>query len=278
MRHRIPLLLSSALLCYAPLSAQSAAASGSISGTVTDPNGAAIPNATVTLRQTELAQARTLQTDERGEFTAALLAPGAYTVEVKAQGFTAKRPARLTLGVGSSVRVAVQLAVAGSRSEVNVTGRAETSEGNTLPPAVNKTEPETGNTLAGLTVTYLPNRDRDFTSFAQLAAGVEPASANANQVSVAGQRATALNAAVDGAEIRDPLNGGMRGIQDQALFFPQTAVREFTLVRSGATAAVGNTNAGFLNIATKAGSNKLHGEAFYIGRPSAFVSRDAFGH
>ncbi len=73
------------------------------------------------------------------------------------------------------------------------------------------------------------------------------------------------------------MNGGERGAQDGSLFFPQTVVREFQVVHAGATAEVGSTNAGFVNVVTKEGSNKYHGEAFYIGRP-AWTADDAFGH
>ena len=146
-----------------------------------------------------------------------------------------------------------------------------------LPPVVNKEAPEVSNTLAGLTVTYLPNRDRDFSQFGQLAAGVQAAPTSAGLV-VDGQRPNSLAVAVDGADFTDPLQGGLRGAQDGSFFFPQTVVREFQVVHAGASAEVGGTNAGFVNIATKEGSNKYRGEAFYIGRPSALTSSDTFGH
>ena len=71
---------------------------------------------------------------------------------------------------------------------------------------------------------------------------------------------------------------GSAAPSDGSFFFPQTVVREFQIVHAGATAEVGGTNAGFVNIATKEGSNKYRGEAFYIGRPSALTSSDTFGH
>ncbi len=73
------------------------------------------------------------------------------------------------------------------------------------------------------------------------------------------------------------MNGGERGAQDGSLFFPQTVVHEFQVIHAGATAEIGDTNAGFVNVVTKEGSNKYHGEAFYIGRP-AWTANDAFGH
>ena len=80
------------------------------------------------------------------------------------------------------------------------------------------------------------------------------------------------------SDFHDPLQGGQRGTRDTSFFFPQTVVREFQIVRAGATAEVGDTNAGFINVVTKEGSNKLRGEAFYIGRPSPLSSADTFGH
>jgi hypothetical protein len=271
-------LLAALLLVGTVCSAQSAASRGTISGTVTDPQGNAVPGAQVTIRSADFSSARTLTTSDTGQFAVPLLVPGMYTVEVKAPGFTLKRPARVTLGVGSSVQVPIQLGVAGGSQNVTVTGHGPTAEGQTLPPAINKEAPQVSNTLAGLTVTYLPNRDRDFSQFGQLAAGVQPAPNYSGGLIVDGQRPNAFSAAVDGVDFTDPLNGGERGAQDGSLFFPQTVVREFQVVHAGATAEVGGTNAGFVNVVTKEGSNKYRGESFYIGRPATFTSDDAFGH
>ena len=257
--------------------AQSAASKGAISGTVTDPQGNAVVGAQVIVRNTDFTSVRTLTTSEDGGFSAAMLSPGAYTVEVKASGLVLKKPARVTVGVGSSIQLTIRLGLPAVSQNVTVTAHGPTLEGNTLPPVVNKDAPEVSNTVAGLTVTYLPNRDRDFSQFGQLAAGVQAAPTSAGLV-VDGQRPNTLAVAVDGADFTDPLQGGLRGAQDGAFFFPQTVVREFQMVHAGASAEVGGTNAGFINIATKEGSNKYRGEAFYIGRPSALTSSDTFGH
>lgn len=271
--------LALVLVCLLPAlaHAQSAAATGSISGAVTDPAGRAIVGAQVTIRSADFTSARTLTTDDSGAFTSTFLPAGAYTVEVSAPGFALKKPIRVTVGVGGNVRIAAQLAVAAVSQEVTVTGVGATVEGNTVAPTINKQEPVSANTLAGLTVTYLPSRDRDFSQFGVLAAGVEPDATDSGLV-VAGQRPNSSRTAVDGADFSDPLQGGQRGARDGALFFPQTVVREFQIVRSGAPAEVGGTNAGFLNVVTKSGSNKFHGEGFYLGRPPGLTSRDAFGH
>ncbi|MGC1106655.1 MAG: carboxypeptidase regulatory-like domain-containing protein [Candidatus Acidiferrales bacterium] len=269
-------LLAIMLPC-SPARAQSAAANGAISGTVTDPQGKIVRGAKIIVRNTDLAFERTVETNENGNFDMPLLPPGTYAVGVEAQGFILARPLRVTVSVGSSVRLILQLSLAGTSQHVTVHGRAATVEGNTVAPAVNKQEAETSNFIAGLTDTYLPNRDRDFSQFDQLAAGTAP-NANGTELSIAGQRTDATKTAVDGADFDDPLEGRQRGAEDDALFFPQTVVREFNIVHAGAGADVGGTNAGFVNVVTKEGSDKLHGEALYTGRPPWLTSNDAFGH
>jgi hypothetical protein len=258
--------------------AQSAAVNGSIGGSVADAKGAVVPGAKVTIRNADLNNVRTATSSEDGSFIVSSLPPGNYLVHAMAQGMELKRPLRVTLGLGSGVKLSLKLSIVSASSSVTVTASGRTSEGNTLAPEVNKQESVAMSTIAGLNVTDLPDHVRDVNHFGDLAAGVTPENSNSNNSVIAGQRAASTNAAVDGASIRDPLNGGLRGSQDQALFFPQTVVKEFQIVRSGASADVGFTNAGFLNISTKSGSNKLHGEAFYIGRPDRLSSNDTFGH
>jgi hypothetical protein len=98
-----------------------------------------------------------------------------------------------------------------------------------------------------------------------------------NGLVVAGQRSINSNVAIDGADFNDALQGNQRGGNESVFFFPQTAVREFQVVRSGANAEVGRTNAGFVNVVTKSGTNDFRGEAFYFNRNKKLTSPDAFG-
>ena len=257
--------------------AQSASAMGSVNGVVTDPQGRPIPGVHMRLRNTDFALDRSVDTDAHGRFTASFLPAGPYTVQATAPGFELKKPVRLTIGAGSSTTIELHMGMKGNKQSVTVTGTGPTVEGNTVITSVNRQEPVAANQVAGLTVTYLPNRDRDFAQFTQLSAGTEP-DPDSNGLVVAGQRADSLKAAVDGSDFVDVLHGGQRGEGDNSLFFPQVAVREFQLVRSGATAEVGGTNAGFVNVVTKSGANKIRGEASYIGRYPGLTSSDAFGH
>jgi Carboxypeptidase regulatory-like domain len=248
-----------------------------VAGTVVDPAGRALPDARVTVENGDFSTKRTVTTSTAGKFHVSLLMPGAYTLTCQAPNMVLKHPVHVTLTVGSSVEIRVGMQVAGASQSVTVHGAARTQEGNTVAPAMNKDDAAGSTTLAGMTVTYLPNHDRDFGQFNQLSAGVSD-SPEGSGVVVAGQRVPALATLVDGLSFDDPLQGGARGVEDGNFPLPQTVVREFEIVRSGVTANVGETNAGLINIATKDGSNKLHGEAFYTGRPAALTSADAFGH
>jgi hypothetical protein len=259
------------------LTAQSNTAS--VTGTVLDSQGKPVARAEVTVVSTDLAAKRVLHTSDIGAFRVQGLVPGAYEVraEAKQLGLTLKRPVRLTVSLGSSTSISLRLTPAAVRQSTTVHARAGTSEGNTLAPAINKSEASENSFLAGMTVTYLPNRNRDYSQFAQLAPGTREDESGSGVI-VSGQRASSTVTQVDGTSFDNPLTGSRRGVEDGSFFLPQTVVREFEIVRSGVTAQTGNTNAGFINVATKEGSNKFHGEAFYTGRPATLTSADAFDH
>jgi hypothetical protein len=243
---------------------------------VTDPQGKPVSGAKVTVRNLDLAFERTAVTGSKGEFSVPLLPSGSYLIRASAKGLTLRPPLRVTVSLGGSVRVSLRLSLATTAQRVVVHGRAAEIEGNTVAPAVNTQQAEVENTIPGLTDTYLPNRDRNFRQFETLAAGASPADSGTS-VSIAGQRPGATKTVVDGADFTDPLQGGS-GSRAGTLFLPQTVVSQFNIVHAGAGADVGGTNGGVVNVVTKEGSNRLHGELLYTGRPPWLTSSDAFGH
>ena len=263
------------LMVSAMLRAQSNTAS--IVGQISDPDGKPVAGAVVTIQNTDLSSARTAVSDQRGDFRVSGLAPGALTVEVRGQGLVTRHPLRVSLGLGSTVSVNLILSVPVVRQKATVSATGRTSEGNTVAPPVNREEATVSSFFAGLMVTYLPNRDRDFTQFGQLGAG-ETEDADGSGIVIAGQRSAFVMTQVDGVGFNDPLLGGRRGAGDDTFFLPQTVVREFQIVRSGVTAEVGGTNAGLVNVATKEGTNRVRGEAFITSRPAWATSPDGFGH
>jgi hypothetical protein len=273
----LALMLATPVITVLPGTANAQAVTGSIEGSVTDPSGALVPNATVTIRNTDLGTARTILTSRDGAFRASGLISGAYTVDAKADKLALRRPVRITLTLGSSTEVALKLEIPRARETTTVRARAATVEGNTVAPPSNTTEASVTTFLPGLTITYLPNRDRDFTQFTNQTAGAEE-DPEGTGIIMAGQRANAIATQVDGTVFNDALLGGRRAAEDGGVYLPIGVVREFQLVRSGVDSTVGLTNAGLINVATKSGANRGRGDAFYTGRPSAFTSADAFGH
>ncbi len=277
LRKMGPVLLAGSVLLAGVSRLFAQANTASIRGTVVDPQNRPVAGATVVVNNTDLSSKRTTVADTEGSFVISNLVPGAFTVEATGKGLVSRRPVRLTISLGSTTQVALKLSVAAVSQSTTVTGRGATSEGNTVAPPVNTDDPAAKIFFPGMEVTYLPNRDRDFSQFGQLAPGVKE-DTYSNGVIVAGQRSSAVITQVDAVNFNDPLLGGRRGAGDGTFFLPQTVVREFQIVRSGVSAETGGTNAGFINVVTKEGTGKYHGEAFYTGRPSALTSADAFGN
>jgi hypothetical protein len=276
MRRSLYLYLIAVLFCAGRMPAQNS--TGSVYGKVTDPQGLVIVGATVTVRSTDLANARVVRTNASGAFGVAGLSPGAYTIEAEKKPLKLRRPMRLTVSLGSSTQLTIKLAMAQVKQGTTVTARAGgTTEGNTLAPPINTTEDAVSTFLAGQTVTYLPLRDRDISQFDQLTTNAH-ADADDSGVSVDGQRGDALVTQLDDVSLNSPLMGGVRGTEQHGFLVPQTAVREFEIVSAGVGAEVGNTSAGLINMATKAGTNKFRGEQFYTVRPATLSGSDAFGH
>jgi hypothetical protein len=135
---------------------------GTITGTVADSTGAAIPGATVTALNTQTNFKKTVTTNGAGNFSAPSLPFGEYTVTAEAPSFAAATTKTLTLNVGSTVNVNLSLAVAGGKTTVNVTGTAV---------SVNTSSATAGTTLNATQIRNLPINGRDITNFLEIAPG-----------------------------------------------------------------------------------------------------------
>lgn len=248
------------------LIAQSDSGSAAIEGVVKDQNGAVVQGATLTIKNKGTGLERTVTSNSNGQFSASVLPVGSYSIMAKAQGF-GETPVNVILTVGETTPVDITLSPQGANASVEVKGDTDSIE----------TQSEsTGSTLSQRLVTDLPVRGRNFTEFAQLTPAVVQ-EGDRNGLVISGQRSINSNVAVDGADFNDALQGNQRGGNEQVFFFPQTAIREFQVVRSGATAEIGRTGAGFVNAVTKSGTNDIRGEVFYYNRNRRLTSPDAFG-
>ncbi len=236
------------------LAAQTDANKAQISGTVFDPNGAVVPNASVKIKNSNTGLLRDLKSNEQGEYRASLLDPGVYEIAVTSPSFAETKLTGVTLTVGSAARIDVRLAIQATSTMVEV--------GETMIDVQTTAQTATVNNIA---ITSLPINGRRFQDFALLTPTVQVDNATRGQISFAGQRAIYSNIMLDGADYNQPFFGGIRGGERSGsiITVPQAAIQEFQVVPTGYTAEYGRSTGGIMNTITKSGGNDVHGEAFY---------------
>jgi len=249
-----------------PAAAQSGSGVAGIEGTVADPDNRAVVSALVIILSTETGYERVIFTDARGRYFAPAMPVGSYAIGVSAPGFARVQQEAVRLTVGVTATINFSLKVASVAETITVTATVS---------RLDKDDTATGTVVGATAVSNLPIRGRDFTEFVQLTPAITQES-DRNGLVIAGQRSINSNIAIDGTDFNDALQGNQRGGNEGVFFFPQAAIREFQVVRSGATAEVGRTNSGFINVVTKSGTNDVHGETFYYDREKSMTSPDAF--
>lgn len=247
--------------------AQSSAGTAAMVGAVYDTERLPVPGARISLRNVDTGYRRSLVSDEKGLWSASTVPVGNYELIVSFPGFGPVKESGIGLTVGATITRDVTLAVSGD-DEIVIVVAAHTLG--------DLTGAATSNTIALEQIEGLPIRGRNFTEFVQLSPSVlqEP---DRSGLVISGQRSINSNISVDGTDFNDPLQGNQRGGNEAVFFFPQTAVKEFQIVRSGAGSEVGRTSAGFVNVVTKSGNNALKGELFGFYRGADLTSQDAFG-
>jgi len=269
MRRFFPLLLVSLLAAGPGATTAVCQQSGgaSLEGSVHGPDGKAVPNASVRITATATGYGRTVATRADGRFVAPLLPVGRYSLEVTASGFMASKRDGVVLRVGATQTVDIDLKAVAAEEQITISTEAG---------LIDQSDPAGSLTIDPRSISDLPARGRNFPDFILLTPSVIQESDRSGLV-ISGQRSINSNVSIDGADFNDPLQGNQRGGNEGVFFFPQAAVEEFQVVRAGATASVGRTNAGFVNVVTKSGTNALHGELFYFNRNRHMTSADAFG-
>jgi hypothetical protein len=263
------LLICGIALLPAPGGAQSQATTGQVIGMVTDNSGAVLPGVTVTITSDATGYTRTVVTGDDGLYTLPLIPPGTYKITAELSGFQTASVEATTVTVGSNMTVNVTLGVPGVAETVTVSSRAS---------AVETGSAKGTNTLDTKAIENLPINGRRFQDFVTLTptAQVDP---SRGQISLAGQRGINTNISIDGADYNQPFFGGIRGGERSNFAFtiPQESIDEFQVVSSGYSAEFGRSSGGIVNAVTKAGTNTLHGSAFYLNRPEDFAKKNVFG-
>jgi outer membrane receptor for ferrienterochelin and colicin len=262
------LLLCGVAMWPAAGRAQSQATAGQIAGQVVDNSGAVLPGATVTITSADTGFTRTVATGDDGLYTLAAIPPGTYEIKAELAGFQTATIAKTVVTVGSNLSVNITLPVAGVAENVTVTSRAAAVETNSSRQT---------NTLNSKAIENLPINGRRFQDFVSLTPTAQVDNSR-GQISLAGQRGINSNISIDGADYNQPFFGGIRGGERSNFAFtiPQEAIGEFQVVSSGFSAEFGRSSGGLVNAVTKAGTNTMHGTAFYLNRPKDLAAKNAF--
>ncbi|HUJ72998.1 MAG TPA: carboxypeptidase regulatory-like domain-containing protein, partial [Verrucomicrobiae bacterium] len=241
-----------------PSFAQIVIGGASLNGTITDPSGAAVPNAKVTVTNTATGLTRITLTSDVGLYNFADLPVGTYDLSTDATGFKTARRTAIPLQVGAVATVNVRLDIGNVQETVSVEAEAPVVETTRTSAAANVTEKAVAN---------LPVNGRNFIDFTLLTPGVVRDVRGTGDLSFAGQRGTSNSLLVDGADSNNLFFGqatGRTGFRPYA--FSQDAVQEFQVNTAGYTAEVGRAGGGAINMVTKSGTNAFHGTAFEFYR------------
>jgi hypothetical protein len=256
----------SVLLCCLALSgtvfAQTAA---SISGTVTDPSGAAVPGATVTASEIATGNVRSAKSNTTGVYSVPNLVPGNYLVKVSKEGLRPTEFKSVPLTVAQNLVINVQLALGTVTDTIEVNGQevapidTETSQLSTL--------------ISSKTMTDLPLLTRNPYELVLLSPGtIQPNNGN-NGFAVNGSRDRNNNFLLDGVDNNDTsVPGGGTGIVGAN----PDAAQEIRVITNNFNAEYGRNTGAVIDVLTRGGTNNFHGDAYWFGRYNALGARDFF--
>jgi len=244
-----------ALLMHGFVCAQ--APSGAISGFVTDTTGARIRAASVVVSNKQMDLKRTVLTSEAGEYLVPALIPGLYGVTADSAGF--KQIVREAIvEAGSTTEVSLVMQVGASTESLTIEGAS---------PQIQYESHEVNGRITRLQIDGLPVNGRNYLEFIKLEPGAQPpVKTTANRIlmpllgSPDGNNGRATRITVDGGSVMEVGNGG------SALGFSQEVVQEFQVSTVNMDISGSSTASGAVNVATRSGTNQLHGSAFFFFR------------
>jgi hypothetical protein len=245
--------------------AQTTVGTGSIVGTVTDPTGAVVNGARVTITNTDTGQAMDLTANSAGAFNSGALIPGTYKVQVSAKGFSSTSQV-ITVQLGNTASFNPKLQV-GQESQVIEVQASEVQ--------VNTEQATVQGVLTSSQIENLPVNGRNFLDLAQLEPGVQiqdgqnfdPTKAGYSSISFGGRFGRTARIEVDGIDVSDETVG------TTTTDIPASAIQEFQVSQSSLDMSTELTSSGSVNVTTKSGTNAYHGEAFGQLRDSRYSSQ-----
>jgi Carboxypeptidase regulatory-like domain len=264
-------LLIGVLALPSPLSSQ--LESGQISGSVSDPSGALVPGATITVRNLGTNATRVEHSSAQGTYVIPGLPPASYEVKVDSAGYQ-PFTSRAEVSVGGRVTVDAKLSVT-AQTTIEVAGEGGTQ--------VNTQNQEVSQTISSQQVSSLPSLTRnpyDFVTISgNISSGDKVAQSGATSItgdqndttrgvgfSLNGQRSTGTEILLDGVANDDTY------ITGPAITVPLDSIGEYRVITSNFGAEYGRASGGVVNVVTKAGSNRFHGGAWEFNRLAAYTA------
>ncbi len=261
---------------YAPASLLAQGTSAALNGTVSDPAGASIPGAAVTLENVDTQTEQKTVTSDSGSYALLNIQPGAYKVRVSKDGFTTLEKTGIVLQVNQTATLNFALTVGSTATTVDVTAEVSTIDSSTA---------ELGTVVSERSVKDLPLNGRNFTQLLTLTPGISPVSVGQNSGGGGGFAGAAIGT------FTFPSVGGQRnrsnmflldGVNDLAFignynYSPIVDdIQEFKVQSHNDLAEFGQVSGGIINVASKAGSNTYHGSAWEFLRNEKLDARDYF--
>jgi len=249
---------------------------GSISGTVTDPSGAALPKATVTATESSTRVQTTSTTDGKGLYSFPVLSVGSYSIKVNSQGFSDFEETGIKVDANSSIRIDVKLQLGAVTDSITVQSemlRVETQNS------------QMGQVIESEKIESVPLNGRSFIDLLALQPGVSPYSVTAFNTGTGiggktvsgslGNGSQSVNGGRSGSNAY-LINGGYaeEGAHEAAAMVPNLdSIAEFRIITNNYNAEYGNYSGGQINVVTKSGTNKVHGSLFEFLRNTDFDAK-----
>ena len=264
------------LVITAHMALSQTSTTGAIRGTVTDPQGAVIADATVTVTSQATAQVRTAKTDSNGQYAVGLLPPEVYKVSISAPGFKTQEPPPVTVVVTETVRADAKLFLGSESQTVEVTS---------LAPTLQVENATLGTVVQGNTIREVPLTNRNYTQVLTMSAGVAGDVNNAaslgkgtQDVYVNGASSISNNFHMDGADINN-FGSGRAGdfVQQAGIAIPNPdTLQEFKIQTTNYDAGFGRDAGANVDVITKSGSNSIHGSVWEFLRNDVLNANDTF--
>ena len=251
---------------FASLGAYAQVSTASLSGSITDSTGAVVPNAKITLTQTNTNFVRVSTTKEDGTFHEVFLPVGPYKVSVVATGFKKLDRGGIILAVMQDATLNLALEIGGQTETISVTADV---------PLVNLSDSTLGASVSNVQIDNLPLVNRDTYTLLSLTPGVQSVS-NENSIGLPMEHVI-INGSTDNmvGQVTYYLDGGvnMTGVRSTGNVIPNPdAIDQFHVETNNFSAEYGRTGAGVVSVVTKSGTNQVHGSLLEFHQETNFNS------